>query len=293
MRSKANRWNKPTFERQTLPAATTCGEQHVRFFRSLPVFRYFLAHSYHGLHFHGWQRQPNGRTVQGELERCLALLLRHEVNLIGAGRTDTGVHASRSFCHFDTEAPVSTDFLYRLNGILPPDIGAPALYLGVPDADGKLPHARFSATSRSYTYTIARYKQPLHDAQAWLLTHPLDKPLLLAAAQQLLSYTDFASFTKAGGNQQTTFCTLFQSEWEEAGGLLRYHVKANRFLRGMVRALVGTQVEIASHRLPLQNLDQLVRNQDRRLAGPTVQAKGLALVDVAYPEGVLQLVQHL
>lgn len=257
------------------------------------MHRYFLQHSYHGLHFHGWQRQPNGRTVQGELERCLTLLLRHEVNLIGAGRTDAGVHASRSFCHFDTEQPVGADFLYRLNGMLTNDIGAPALYLAQPDERGNLAHARFSATSRSYIYTIARYKQPLHDDQAWLLTHPLDLDALQAAAQQLVSYTDFASFAKTGGNQQTTLCTLYESRWEQADGLLHYHVKANRFLRGMVRALVGTQVEIATGRLALADLDQLVHNQDRTQAGPNVPAKGLALVDVAYADGVLQLVQHL
>lgn len=253
--------------------------------------RYFLRVQYHGAAFSGWQRQPGAASVQQLLEESLEVLLKTPTEVMGAGRTDQGVHATGQMAHFDcSELPDEPAvFLRKLNGILPTEISAPALYAPL---DERL-HARFSATSRAYCYAIARYKNPLLADRALLLTEPLDVEAMQAAAQTLFQYQDFASFCKAGGNQHTTRCEIIRSEWQAPTDRLEYHVQASRFLRGMVRALVGTLLQVGRGELTVEGFKAVVERKDRTAAGANVAAKGLCLTQVTYFPGALRLLAGL
>lgn len=250
----------------------------------LPMARYFIELAYNGSAYHGWQRQPNGISVQETLENALALILGLPgISLTGAGRTDTGVHARQMFAHFDVEKPfsVAPEILpYRLNRFLPPDI---VVYSVKPvHADA---HARFDAVSRRYEYHITRKKNPFLTGYAWELHRTLDTAALEKAAEMIGGFTDFSAFSKAHAAHKTPFCQVSDSHWEFRGDLWIYHIAADRFLRNMVRAITGTLIEISEGKLPLDDLPQLVASGDRKLAGESAPAHGLYLVEVAYPEG--------
>lgn len=245
--------------------------------------RYFLALAYHGAPYHGWQRQPRAASVQQVLEEALATLLRHPCPVVGAGRTDAGVHATRQFAHFDTPAPLPATFLRRLNGLLPPEVAACTLYQ---TTDPEL-HARFSATSRAYTYYLARAKDPFAWGRAWQLSQALDLDAIAEATTLLLEGSDFASFCKAGSDEKTTLCHLYDAHWACAERSWEFHIRADRFLRGMVRAIVGTLVLIGRRKLPPGAMSEILAGQNRALAGPAAPAKGLFLTDVSYPTGAL------
>ena len=243
--------------------------------------RYRIDLSYCGTNYHGWQRQPNALTVQETLEKALKQILRTAVELVGAGRTDTGVHAKHYVAHFDASQislPLQ-EVVYMLNGILPSDIAVYALSETYPTF-----HARFDAQTRSYEYWIVRRKDPFLLNAAYLYTAPLDLELMQRGAQVLLEYSDFASFCKTGSDVQTTLCKLIQSEWIccEEEYLLIYRITADRFLRNMVRAIVGTLLDLGRGKLTLEGFRDIIESRDRRRAGASAQPQGLYLVSVQY-----------
>ena len=241
--------------------------------------RYFITLSYDGTRFHGWQIQPNGISVQGELQRCLSLLLRQEVQITGAGRTDTGVHARMMVAHFDTESPIdSPQLAYRLNKVLPHDIAVQHIE---PVSDDK--HARFSATSRTYYYYIHTEKDPFLRHYSCELHYPLDFQLMNEAARLLLDYEDFGAFCKSHADVKTTLCHLTKAEWKQKSPTSwRFEITANRFLRNMVRAVVGTLIDVGRGRLSLDDFRKVVEGKRRTEAGESMPGNALFLVDIQY-----------
>lgn len=240
--------------------------------------RYRLTLSYAGTRYHGWQHQPNALTVQQVLEEALAMLLREPVEVVGCGRTDTGVHARYYVAHFDTSNPTSGEQIaLRLNHILPPDMAIMGCEETSPDF-----HARYDALARTYEYWIARQKTPFLPDMAYQFTAALDLEAMQQAAQQLLTFHDFAAFCKQGSDNKTTLCQLSESAWQQRGQLLVYRVTADRFLRNMVRAIVGTLLEVGRHQRA-SDLSTLATGADRSMSGESVPAQGLYLVGVKYP----------
>ena len=241
--------------------------------------RYFIWFGYDGTQYHGWQIQPNGITVQSELQRCLSLLLREEVSITGAGRTDTGVHARRMAAHFDTEQPVDTLMLAKkLNGLLHHDI---AVYSIEPVAADL--HARFSALSRTYRYYVHTRKDPFLCAYSLELHYQLDYALMNEAGRILMEYDDFGAFCKAGSDVKTTLCHVTHAQWHQTSPTTWYfEITANRFLRNMVRAVVGTLVEVGRGRMTLDDFRQVIEGKQRTQAGESMPAKALFLKDVSY-----------
>ena len=241
--------------------------------------RYFVWFGYNGTNYHGWQIQPNGITVQSELERCLSLLLREKISVTGAGRTDAGVHARRMAAHFDTNAAFDPTMLVKkLNGLLPVDI---AVYL-VEQVDVDL-HARFSATSRLYHYYVHTQKSPFNRQYSLELHYVLDYQLMNQAAQLLFDYDDFGAFCKAGSDVKTTICHVTKAQWHQTSPTEWYfEIEANRFLRNMVRAVVGTLVEVGRHRMSLDEFRLVIEGKKRTQAGESMPAHALFLEDVKY-----------
>lgn len=240
--------------------------------------RYFIELSYDGGAYHGWQRQPNAHSVQQELEEALARMLGKEVPTVGQGRTDTGVHAKKSFAHFDFEGPLPDKLEQRLNGYLPQSLGIHSIQPVPAEA-----HARFSALSRSYEYHLHARKSPLLYGRSMLAYPWPDVQLMNEAAAQLLSYHDFACFARTGGGQQTTLCNISEAYWTENGHQAIFTITANRFLRNMVRAIVGTLLEIGRGKRSLQSLHELLQSGKRTEAGQSVPGHGLYLTNVQYP----------
>jgi tRNA pseudouridine38-40 synthase len=243
--------------------------------------RYFLEISYHGGQYHGWQAQENTtQTVQGELDKALGLVLRQPIESVGSGRTDTGVHCRSQFVHLDVAQPIADParFLYKLNRCLPADIAALALRPVVPEA-----HARFSALTRSYEYHLARQKSPLALGVAYQYTVPLDLAQMNLAAAKLLNYADFESFSRVKTDVKTFRCQLFHAYWEQDGPRLVFYIQADRFLRGMVRTIVGTLLDVGRGQLAVGDIDGIVQGRDRTRAGRAVPPQGLFLTAVSYP----------
>ena len=242
--------------------------------------RYFLELSYQGTAYHGWQRQQNAPTVQQTLEEAFAVLLRTPTEITGAGRTDRGVHAACYVAHFDTEHPLEEDFCFRLNAILPDDIAirhATAVPAGA--------HARFDALEREYTYYILRDKNPFRRATAWHYHPELDMERMNEAAAMLLHYSDFTTFSKLHSNNATFICRLFHAAWrEEAPGELRFTIRADRFLRNMVRSIVGTLVDVGRRKLTVEAFREIIESRDRSRASGSAPAQGLFLTGVRYPD---------
>jgi len=240
--------------------------------------RYFIEFSYDGTHFFGYQIQPNQITVQEEMEKALSTLLRKSIKITGAGRTDTGVHAKKIFAHFDFDDEISDNLVYRLNGFLPESIGVNRIFK-VSEDD----HARFSATYRTYHYFISLEKNPFTVLYAWQhWRKKLNVDAMNEACKILFEYEDFTSFAKLHTDNKTNLCKIYQAEWEVNGTELKFTIKANRFLRNMVRAIVGTMVEIGVGKLKPSDLHRIIQEQHRNSAGTSAPAQGLFLADVGY-----------
>ncbi len=241
--------------------------------------RYFIVFQYDGTAYHGWQAQPNAHSVQAELQRALALLLRTDCEVVGAGRTDAGVHASKMVAHFDVEVPIDApQVAYRLNKILPRDIAV----IAVVPVDGSM-HARFSATSRTYHYYIHTRKDPFVGRYSCLLHYRLDFEKMNEAGRMLTTYDDFGAFCKSHTDVKTTICRVTEARWEQTGDhTYRFVITANRFLRNMVRAVVGTLVDVGRGRLSLDDFQAVVESRKRTQAGESMPAHALFLHDVAY-----------
>ena len=248
--------------------------------------RYFIELAYKGTPYCGWQFQPNAPTVQGELEKALGMILREQVRLVGAGRTDSGVHALNYMAHFDAlQDDLETDSLLigKLNGILPREI---AVYRIIPvpfDA-----HARFDAVSRTYYYRIATQKNPFTVDLAYHYYRQLNMEKMNEAAAILPEYDDFTSFSKLHGNAATNLCDVMNAQWtDKYSGELRFIITANRFLRNMVRAIVGTMIDIGLEKYPPEEIRNIISEQDRAAAGTSVPPQGLYLAKIKYPKVLL------
>ncbi len=241
--------------------------------------RYFITLSYDGGRFHGWQVQPNDISVQGELQRGLSLLLREDIQVTGAGRTDAGVHANMMVAHFDIDCEVDgKQLVYKLNKLLPQDIAVQRVERVSDDL-----HARFSATRRTYYYFIHTRKDPFLRHYSCELHYPLDFSLMNVAAAILTEYEDFGAFCKSHADVKTTLCSITKAEWTEtAAGQWRFEISANRFLRNMVRAVVGTLVEVGRGRMTLDDFRKVIEGKRRTEAGESMPANALFLVDIRY-----------
>lgn len=243
--------------------------------------RYFIELSYNGAGYNGWQRQPNAPSVQEVLEKGISMLLGAPHEIVGAGRTDTGVHAAFAVAHFDTEAgddKVSDpEFVYHLNCILPKDIAVKKVY-SVPDDK----HARFDARRREYKYYITTVKDPFATGTAWQITQPLDVDAMQTAAVSLMRYEDFTSFAKLHSDTKTNRCTIFGANWQAEGDRLVFTIAADRFLRGMVRAVVGTLVDVGRGKMTPAQFCAIIESKARAEASAQAPAHGLFLTDVQY-----------
>ena len=250
----------------------------------LPGMRYFIELSYRGTAYHGWQTQANSVSIQTTLEAALAQRFGRPMYILGSGRTDAGVHARQQFAHLDAvePLPLSDALIYSLNCILPDDIAIHAIF-PVRLAD----HARFSATSRYYQYHITRHKNVFESGLTYHFRPELDETLMNEAGQRLLRASDFKSFSKARADVTHFRCRLDMARWERTGDRLTFHIRANRFLWGMVRTIVGTMVEIGQGRMSLDQFDAIIQAKDRTVAGRAAPANGLYLMEVTYPVEVL------
>jgi tRNA pseudouridine38-40 synthase len=243
--------------------------------------RYFLRLSYDGTNYHGWQRQPNSHSVQEEIEQALRKLLRQErVVTVGCGRTDTGVHAREFYMHFNAENPELNlkDILFKLNLMLPHDIGVYALWQVHDKA-----HARFDATERSYEYHIHQQRDPFITRFSTFYPWPLDIQKMNDAARMMLEYKDFSAFCKTGGGQKTTICDLREAHWVRDDYKLVFHITADRFLRNMVRSVVGTLIEVGKGKMGLDDFRKIIEGGKRSQAGESVAPQGLHLTRIVYP----------
>lgn len=241
--------------------------------------RYFIWLAYDGTCYHGWQIQPNGTSVQEVLQKALSLVLRNDTPVVGAGRTDAGVHARRMAAHFETEADVDcAQLAYRLNRLLPRDVSVYEVCPVAPDM-----HARFSARKRTYRYYVHTAKNPFLRAYSCELHYALDFELMNRAAAFLLQVDDFGAFCKANTDVKTTLCRVMEARWVKAGPDQWYFViSANRFLRNMVRAVVGTLIEVGRHRISLQRFQDIVAGGSRSDAGESMPGHALFLENVEY-----------
>lgn len=259
--------------------------------------RYFITLSYDGTNYHGWQIQPNGLSVQETIQKALSTLLRQPVEIVGAGRTDAGVHASMMVAHFNWDATTPdgegdagldcAQLVYKLNKILPPDIAIQK----VERVDDDM-HARFSATSRTYHYFIHLQKNPFERAYSWRLPYKVDIAMMNRAAELLLGEHDFTSFSKTNTDTKTNICTVTHAQWtpvshcrqgESAGDdAYMFTITANRFLRNMVRAVVGTLLEVGRGKMTIEDFQNVIDQKDRCKAGESVPGNALFLVDIKY-----------
>lgn len=241
--------------------------------------RYFIELSYKGTSFCGWQIQPNAPTIQEEIEKALALILRKEIRITGSSRTDTGVHAAQQFAHFDTDEPLTNfeHLVYRLNAVLPSEIAIQRIFLVNDDA-----HSRFDAKFRKYTYRITLLKNPFFIDTSYYYNVKLDLESMNKACALMMQHTDFQCFSKVKTDVNTFDCTISHASWEQKETMTLFHIQANRFLRGMVRAIVGTMLEIGQGRMSLDEFEQIILSKNRNKAGRAAPANGLTLEVVGY-----------
>ena len=271
--------------------------------------RYFIQLSYNGTPYHGWQRQPNAITVQQTIEEALSTLLRKPTTIMGAGRTDTGVHALVMYAHMDVAEIAFTksgvqdlpdgrqgsgligarsgkaaleNLTYKLNNLLPPSIAIQGVF---PVADEA--HTRFDATSRSYIYKLSPIKNPFTQDNVYYYRPPLSLKKMNAAAQILLDYEDFECFSKAHTDVRTYLCTITHAQWELVGNEWHFTITADRFLRNMVRAIVGTLIEIGRGKQPVVWMHEVLQSKNRAVAGASVPAHGLYLQHIKYPDSIV------
>jgi len=247
--------------------------------------RYFIYFQYDGTRYHGWQIQPNGDSVQARLQQALSILLRQDITVTGAGRTDAGVHARMMVAHFDTDACFQQtegincgQLCYKLNRLLPYDIAAERI---VPVSSDM--HARFSATCRTYRYFIHTRKAPFLRAYSCEIHYPLDYRRMNEAAALLLTYDDFGAFCKSGADVKTTLCRVTRAVWVQTSPTAWYfEISANRFLRNMVRAVVGTLIDVGRGRLTIDDFKKVIEGKRRTEAGESMPANALFLERVDY-----------
>lgn len=248
--------------------------------------RYFIELSYRGTAYHGWQTQANGVSVQTTLEATLTQRLGKPIYIMGSGRTDAGVHAKQQFAHFDVDEPLDLTeaLIYSINCMLPEDIAIHTIFSVRPKD-----HARFSANSRYYQYHVTRQKNAFQSNLTYHFRPILNVDRMNKACEILLQHTNFQSFSKARANVTHFHCKLDFAYWKHTNDdCLTFHIKADRFLWGMVRTIVGTMLEIGQDRMSLDQFEQIIRAQDRTVAGRAAPANGLYLVAVGYPTAVLE-----
>lgn len=254
------------------------------FVKTIANLRYFIFISYKGTSYHGWQVQPNSVTVQKILDEALSTILEEDISTTGAGRTDTGVHALVFCAHFDSrydDLGTRKNLVYRLNRYLPKDISVNRIRKVINDAN-----ARFSALSRTYTYFVSRSKDPFSEDSSWYLHGEIDIDLMNKASKLLLKSDDFTSFSRLHTDVKTNSCKIFEARWEKKGNQIIFTIKADRFLRNMVRAIVGTMADIGFHKLSLDDFERIIILKDRGKAGKSAPARGLFLTEIEYPEKI-------
>lgn len=250
--------------------------------------RYFINLAYNGTNYHGWQYQPDTKfTVQQALQDNLSMVLRAPVKITGAGRTDAGVHAVQQFAHFDSDKEIDRERLaYNLNACLPKDIAVKNIIPVHDDA-----HARFDARKRTYEYHIHQYKNPFLENLSFQYLHRLDIEKMNIAAQILFDHSDFECFSKVKTDVNTFICRIFESRWTEADGKLTFTISADRFLRNMVRAIVGTLIDVGLQRVSIEQFNDIIKSKNRCKAGFSVPAHGLYLTKIEYdyisPDAIL------
>ena len=246
--------------------------------------RFFIQFSYFGKAYHGWQNQPNAITVQEVLEKGMSKLLNSPVSLMGAGRTDTGVHAKMMYAHFDVDALEDIqDYIFRLNSFLPNDIAVERIFEVKDDA-----HARFHATARTYEYHIAKSKDPFTTDLAYFVKKELNVEQMNIAANLLLGKKDFECFSKSNTDVFTNICDLREAQWSIKENNLIFTITADRFLRNMVRAIVGTLINVGLGKYSSDYVNTILKSKDRTKAGVSVPAKGLYLTSIVYPNTILK-----
>lgn len=244
--------------------------------------RYFLELSYNGKAYHGWQNQPNAISVQEVVEKAMTLLLNEKISIVGAGRTDAGVHAKQMFAHFDVEDAISTEGLeYKLNSYLPKDIAIHHIFKVQKDA-----HARFDAESRTYHYKISTSKNVFDYDFSYQIQKELNIDDMNEACKILFEYKDFQCFSKSNTDVKTYNCDVKVARWEVSNNELTFIITADRFLRNMVRAIVGTMVNIGLGKIMPDELHQIIKSKNRSNAGFSVPANGLYLVEIKYPDNI-------
>jgi len=242
--------------------------------------RYFLQCSFWGQNYAGWQKQPDQKSVQSSIDKALSTALQENIEVMGAGRTDTGVHAKYFIAHFDTNTNLkdSFNFIYKLNNILPKDIAAQDIF------EVELHnHARFDATQRSYQYHITTRKNPFEMHSAYHIKNDLDVKLMHKCAQQLASFSNFKSFSKVKTAVKTFNCEVLNARVKPKDDLVIFEITANRFLRNMVRAITGTLIDVGLGKSTFEDFISIIESKDRRNAGKSVPAKGLYLTEIVYP----------
>jgi tRNA pseudouridine38-40 synthase len=240
--------------------------------------RYFIELSYNGKKYHGWQIQPDAVSIQEKLNYAVSTILQEKIEVVGAGRTDTGVHASQMFAHFNVENSIAEDVVHKLNSILPNDITVYKVFLVEEEQ-----HARFHALSRSYEYRIWLGRNPFLLDFSWQIhSQKLDISKMNAAAKILLEYENFETFSKVKTEVYTFNCDVTVAFWKQEGDLLIFYISANRFLRNMVRAIVGTLVDVGLGKISINDFRQIIESKNRGNAGLSVPAKGLFLTQIKY-----------
>jgi tRNA pseudouridine38-40 synthase len=241
--------------------------------------RYFIELSYDGASFGGFQIQQNVGTVQGALENAMETLFRTHIALTGASRTDAGVHGYQNFLHFDTELEVLPKHVYNLNAILPNSVVVKGIY-AVPNEA----HSRFDAIKRGYKYKLHQSKDPFSEGRSWYYPFPLDLDLMQAAADSLLNYTDYESFSKKNTQVNSFECAITKANWTSSGTNLQFEIHSNRFLRGMIRGLVGTMVQVGRGQISIHEWHEIVASKDEQSVDFSTPAHGLYLSQIIYPD---------
>ena len=250
--------------------------------------RYFIKLAYNGTQYHGWQQQPNAASVQETINKAISTILNTETNVMGAGRTDTGVHAREMYAHFDFDDNIDVPtIVHKLNSYLPNDIVIHTIFQVTDEA-----HCRFDAVKRTYEYHINTFKDPFLQQQSYYFHQTLDISLMNEAAKLLFNYTDFECFSKVNTDVNTFNCSIYEAQWtlsahkqvndKSENGRLVFTISANRFLRNMVRAIVGTLINVGLHKITLNDFESIIKSKSRNRAGFSVPAHGLYLTEIAY-----------
>lgn len=253
------------------------------------MHRYFLHISYNGTAYHGWQIQDNALSVQAVLNEKISIALQEKIYVVGAGRTDTGVHAEFYMIHFDTQKEIANKkaFIDKINKLLPKDIAAYHLYNVPVNAN-----TRFDAISRTYEYRISLVKNPFLTDLVWYYRLDLDIERMNQAAALLFDYEDFTSFSKSGTQVKTNLCKIYEAQWfYKEKSVLVFRIKANRFLRNMVRAITGTLIDVGKNKITINDFKKIIEAKNRSSAGFSVPAQGLFLTGIEYPKGLLKGVE--